>query len=149
MAHIYIAYKRADELRVGRIVAALEQHGLDIWWDRELPAAESFQQNLETRLQEAGCVVVVWSKASTQGDNQFVLDEARRGLSRKVLVAVLLDDATIPLGFGEIQAVDLRHWKGKASDPFLMDLVEAIRAKLEGRAVPPPIGPKTRVRRIL
>ncbi len=149
MAHSYIAYKRADEVRVARLVAALESHGLDIWWDRELPNAESFREHLEQRLESAGCVVIVWSKASTAGDNRFVLDEARRGAGRNILVAAMIDDVSIPLGFGEIQAVDLRHWKGKPGDPFLIDLVEAIRAKLDGRETPPPIGPAARLRRIL
>ena len=149
MASSYIAYKRSDELRVARLVAALESHGLDVWWDRKLPNAESFREHLEKRLDEAGCVVVVWSKHSTQGDNRFVLDEARRGYERKILVAAMIDDVSIPLGFGEIQAVDLRHWKKDPADPFLIDLVEAIRAKLDGREAPPTIGPAMRLRRIV
>ena len=149
MAHSYVAYKRADEVRVARLVAALQSHGLDVWWDRELPNAESFREHLEKRLETAGCVIVIWSKHSTEGDNRFVLDEARRGYERKILVAAMIDDVSIPLGFGEIQAVDLRHWKSKPGDPFLIDLVEAIRAKLEGREAPPTIGPAVRLRRIL
>jgi hypothetical protein len=148
MAHSYIAYKRADEVRVAKLVAALEEHGLDIWWDRELPNAESFRESLTNRLDEAGCVLMVWTKESTEGDTRFVLDEARRGYERKILVAVMLDNVTIPLGFGEIQTIDLRHWKGKASDPFLIDLVEAMRAKLDGREADTPKGPAARLRRI-
>lgn len=151
MTHSYIAYKREDELRVGRIVAALEQHGLDIWWDRELPGGEAWRANLTERLDTAGCVVVIWSRASAGEGRQghFVREEAQRGLDRDILVAVTIDDVRPPLGFGEIQAIDLRHWKGKANDGFLLDLVEAIRAKLEGRPAPPPIGPRIRVRRLL
>ncbi|MDG2003187.1 MAG: toll/interleukin-1 receptor domain-containing protein [Novosphingobium sp.] len=148
MPHSYIAYKRADEVRVGKLVAALEEHGLDIWWDRELPNAESFRDSLTSRLDEAGCVLMVWTKESTEGDTRFVLDEARRGYERNILVAVMLDTVTIPLGFGEIQTIDLRHWKGKASDPFLVDLAEAMRAKLEGREAETPKGPAARLRRI-
>lgn len=148
MPHSYIAYKRADEVRVGKLVAALEEHGLDIWWDRELPNAESFRDSLTNRLDEAGCVLMIWTKESTEGDTRFVLDEARRGYERGILVAVMLDNVTIPLGFGEIQTIDLRHWKGRASDPFLLDLAEAMRAKLEEREADTPKGPAARLRRI-
>jgi len=147
MSHSYIAYKRADELRVGKLAAALEAHGLDISWDGEPPNAES-RDSLTNRLDSAGCVLVVWSKESTEDDNRLVLDEARRGYERNILVAAMLDDVTIPLGFGEIQTIDLRHWKGGPSDPFLIDLAEAMRAKLEGREPDAPKGPAARLRRI-
>jgi hypothetical protein len=54
-----------------------------------------------------------------------------------------------PLGFGEIQSIDLAHWRGNARDPFFLDLVAAVRAKLEGRATPPARGPMARLVRRL
>jgi hypothetical protein len=53
------------------------------------------------------------------------------------------------LGFGEIQAIDLTHWKGNSRDPFFTDLCAAVSAKLEGRAVPPAKGPMKRLIRRL
>jgi hypothetical protein len=47
------------------------------------------------------------------------------------------------LGFGEIQAIDLTHWKRNPRDPFFQDLCAAVKAKLEGRAVPPAKGHET------
>ena len=42
---------------------------------------------------------------------------------------------------GEIQAIDLKHWKGSRRDLFFKDLFAAVAAKLEGRPVPAAKGP--------
>jgi hypothetical protein len=64
-----------------------------------------------------------------------------------VLVPVKLEKLDPPLGFGEIQAIDLAHWKGSTRDWFFQDLVAAVKAKLEGRPVPPAKGPAKRLLR--
>lgn len=149
MPHTYVAYKREDELRVARLVQALERCGVNVWWDRELPGGESWHDHLEERVSSAGCVVVVWTQASTGPENRYVRDEASRGLARDVLVPVRLDRVKIPLGFGDTQAIDLTHWKGDPKDPFFQDLVKSIDAKLTGQPVPKPVGPTARIRRRL
>jgi hypothetical protein len=85
-------------------------------------------------------VIVVWTRESVGPAGDFVRDEARRAKGRGVLVPVKLDKIDPPLGFGEIQAIDLTHWKGSSRDPFFQDLVAAVTAKLEGRPVPPGEG---------
>ena len=45
---------------------------------------------------------------------------------------VSFDPVMPPLGFGELQAIDLKRWKGNPSDPYFLDLVAACRAKLDG-----------------
>ncbi|HWA59778.1 MAG TPA: toll/interleukin-1 receptor domain-containing protein, partial [Caulobacteraceae bacterium] len=150
MSYVFISYKREDETRVGRIARSLERAGVEVWWDRGLPGGESWQANIEAKLAGAGCVVVAWSHGSVGPEGQYVRDEARRGLARGVLVPVLIDrlDA-LPLGFGETQAIDLSHWRGADQDPFLQDLIAAVRAKLAGAPAPAPRGPTGRLRRRL
>jgi hypothetical protein len=58
-----------------------------------------------------------------------------------------MDPVIPPLGFGELQAMDLSHWRGNAKDPFIMDLVEVCRAKLENRPAPPRRAPAMRLMR--
>lgn len=150
MTQVFISYKREDETRVGRIAAALEKAGLDVWWDRGLPGGESWHANIEAKLAAAGCVVVVWSRTSVGPEGHYVRDEARKGLARGVLVPVLIDSINdIPLGFGEVQAIDLVGWRGSLRSPYFQDLVAAIRAKLDGAAAPKPKGPSSRVLRRL
>jgi hypothetical protein len=149
MSDVFLSYKREDELRVGRLVKALEKHGLSVWWDRGLPGGEIWREGIDSALTAARCVVVVWTEASVGPAGGFVKDEAARGASRGVLVPVMLDRIQVPLGFGEIQAIDLSYWRRSPRDPFLLDLVAAIRAKMEGRPVPPAQGPMKRLLRRL
>lgn len=146
---VFLSYKREDEARAARVARALAHHGLAVWWDRQLPGGESWHQNIEAALDAAGCVVVLWTEGAVGPQGGYVRDEARRAQQRQRLVPVLMDRVTPPLGLGEVQAVDLTHWKGSPRDPFLLDVVAAVRAKLEGRPVPPAKGPQLRwVRRL-
>ena len=150
MSFVFISYKREDELRVGRIAQSLAAEGVEVWWDRGLPGGESWHSNIESKLKEAGCVVVVWSTASAGNDGGYVREEARRGLSRNVLVPVLIERLPeLPLGFGEVQAIDLSHWRGDRKDPFFQDLLATVRAKLDNAPLPLSKGPGARVRRRL
>jgi hypothetical protein len=151
MTTVFLSYKRDDEARAGRLVRALEAQGLRVWWDRGLQAGESWRSQIEAELAAAGCVVVLWTTASVGPEGGFVKDEAGRGLRRGVLVPVRLDAVELPLGFGEAQAIDLVGWgrglRRSARDPFVLDLVAAIRAKLDGRPAPAPLGPTKRLLR--
>lgn len=146
MSHVFISYKREDEARVGRLARALEAEGLEVWWDRGLPGGESWHANIEAKLADAGCVVVVWSEHSAGGEGGYVREEARRGLNRNLLVPVLIDRiGQLPLGFGEIQALDLTRWRGSPRDPFFQDLVATIRAKLANEPLPAARAPAKRL----
>jgi len=149
MSAIFLSYKREDELRVGRLVHALENAGLSVWWDRGLAVGENWRAEIQTALQSAKCVIVVWTQASVGPTGDFVRDEAGQAKRRGILVPILLDKVEPPLGFGEIQAIDLARWKGRARDPFFGDLVAAVNARLEGRPIPPAKGPMRRVMRRL
>jgi hypothetical protein len=149
MNEVFVSYKREDEARVGRFVQALENSDLSVWWDRGLPGGESWRKQIQTALDAAQCVIVVWTHTSVGPTGDFVRDEAGQAKQRGLLVPVLLDRVSPPLGFGEIQAIDLTHWKGNARDPFFQDLVAAVSAKLEGRPVPPAKGPMKRLARRL
>lgn len=150
MSHVFLSYKREDEMRAAQIARALEAEGLEVWWDRGLPGGESWHSNIEAKLRDAGCVVVVWSLNSTSTAGGFVREEARRGLNRNILVPVLIDAVSdLPLGFGEIQAVDLTRWRGDRGDAHFQDLVATVRAKLANQPMPAPRGPTKRIRRRL
>jgi hypothetical protein len=149
MNELFVSYKREDERRVGRLVQALERTGLSIWWDRGLPSGENWRQQLQSALDTAKCVIVVWTQESVGPAGDFVRDEAGQAKRRGVLVPVMFDKVPPPLGFGEIQAIDLTRWKGNPRDPFFQDLYAAVTAKLEGRPVPPARGPMKRLARQL
>jgi hypothetical protein len=147
MSDVFISYKREDEVRVARLAHVLEQAGLATWWDRGLPGAESWRENIASALDAAKVVVVVWSHGSVGPEGAFVRDEAGRAMARGILVPVMIDKVTPPLGFGELQAIDLTAWRGSPRDPFFQDLVAVIRAKLANDPAPAPTGPTRRAMR--
>lgn len=150
MTDVFLSYKREDEARVGRLVQALEKAGLKVWWDRGLPGGESWRANIQGALDGAKCVIVAWTHESVGPVGDFVRDEAGQAKARGILVPIILEHGVRPpLGFGELQAIDLAHWRGNTSDPFFRDLVAACQAKLEGRPVPPARGPMARLVRRL
>ncbi len=149
MNGVFLSYKSEDANRVSRLAAALQECGFDVWWDRDLPGGENWHAQIRTALESAKCVIVAWTRASVGPSGDFVRDEARQGKQRGILVPVRLEPIEPPLGFGEIQAIDLTRWKGSTGDPFFQDLVAAVRAKMEGRAVPAAKGPLMRLKRRL
>lgn len=150
MSHVFISYKQEDMARARRIAGALENSGFSVWWDRSLPNAQSWHVTIEEKLKDAGCVIVLWSHGAVAPEGHFVRDEARVGQEKGLLVPVLIDRVRPPLGFGELQAIDLVGWRGNASSPFYKDLVATVRAKIEGGTAPPPRGQKIRLaRRVL
>ena len=146
MTHdVFLSYKREDERRTLDVRRALERHGLSVWWDRELPNAEDWRAITSAALDAARCIVVLWTDASVRHTQGFVMDEANRGRLRGVLVPVALDKVDPPLGFGQLQTLDLSHWRGGWRDPIFLDLVAAVRAKIAGVASPPARGPLRRL----
>jgi hypothetical protein len=79
VSHIFISYKREDEVRVARLAQQLETalagDGIAVWWDLALPGAENWREHIDVRLDTAAAVVVVWSAASVSREGGC----ARRG----------------------------------------------------------------------
>jgi hypothetical protein len=96
--------------------------GFDVWFDRDIPPGENFDQVIESALHRARAVVVLWSRHSV--GSRWVVAEAA---SKVKLVPVLLDDAVIALEFRRIQAADLIDWNGDPKHPGYRSLVETLR----------------------
>jgi hypothetical protein len=107
---------------------SLRDRGVSVWWDREILAGERFDQAIDDALENAKCVLVLWSRRSVRSD--WVQDEATRGRSRGVLIPVRIDDAAAPLGFSRLQTADLAGWQGEADHPELQRLVKSIERLL-------------------
>lgn len=141
---IFLSYKREDERYAARLAKALEAEGLAVWWDRSLIPAESWREQIQSALDAAKCVVVIWTRESAGPQGDFVRDEAGQAKGRGVLVPVMMEKTRLPIGFGEMQAVDLIGWRGSRSNIFFKDLVAACRAKIDGERPPKPRGPLRR-----
>lgn len=125
MADIFLSYKREDRDRAQRVEAALQAHGLDVFWDHELlPSTVPYRVALGQELDRARCVLVLWSHRSV--DSEWVLDEATQGKEGGKLVCARIDDVKMPLGFRQLQAADLTAWDGDTQADVFQQLVLGI-----------------------
>ncbi len=146
MSDVFVSYKREDEARVAPLVDGLRGAGLAVWWDRDIPGGDSWRQTLAERLAAARCVVVVWSAASAGAQGEFVHDEAGRAKARGVLLPVRIDAVAEPIGFGEVQSLDLVGWRGNPRDRRFQNVVAAVKALVAGQPRPRPMTPARRAR---
>lgn len=116
MSDIFVAYAHEDRERVRSLAEALAGVGWSVFWDRTIPTGLTGHSFVGKELKEARCVVVAWSHHAIE--SEWVLEEAGDARQRQVLIPVLLDPVTPPLGFGSLQALDLTDWSGEAESPL-------------------------------
>ncbi len=66
MSDIFISHKREEQATARKLANALESEGWTVWWAPKLRAGEHFDDVIEKALNEAKCVIVMWSKRSVQ-----------------------------------------------------------------------------------
>lgn len=118
MIDIFVSYKSDDRERVRPIVEALEAAGWEVWWDKHVEAGRAFDREIENAIDDAKCVVVIWSATSV--DSDWVRNEASEGLDRAILVPVALDDVRPPLAFRRQQTINY------FANPSYGDIVTAV-----------------------
>lgn len=141
---VFLSYKAEDRSRLVPLVTVLEAEGFSVWWDAHIGGGANWHEVIEQNLDSAKCVVVAWSRRSVGPDGHFVRDEARRAQRRGVYVPVCIDAVDPPLGFGEIQALSLKGWKGDRADPRFQALVKAVHGKVSGDHLSRPHAPVRR-----
>jgi hypothetical protein len=124
VSDIFLSYSREDWERATKIAKTFEMHGYSVWWDQNIPPGKRYEEYILEKLNQAKCVLVLWSKNSVKSD--WVKDEADWGRKREILVPVLIDDVDIPLGFGQIQTAGLMNWRGKVLDPGFSSLLMSV-----------------------
>jgi TIR domain len=120
---VFISYAREDRVCAGRFAEAFAGHGCQVWWDREIDVGADFSATIESALEAARTVVVLWSEHSVRSG--FVKDEAARARDTGKLHPVRIADVPLPLGFGHIQTVDLFDCATTGED--FLSLVDQLR----------------------
>lgn len=115
MSDIFISYASEDRERVLRLVHALEARGWSVFWDRKIPFGQTWRQVIGSELDQAHCVIVLWSHNAIT--SLWVQEEAEEAKRRNILIPILIDDVQPPLGFRSIQTANLSGWKGDSSSP--------------------------------
>jgi hypothetical protein len=138
MADVFLSYAREDAARAELVARGLEQAGLDVFWDNEIPPGQTWADYIEQKLTQCKALIVLWSEHSTK--SQWVREEARMGRDKGVLIPVMMDASTPPFGFGEVQAANLSGWNGEADHPGWRRFLDAVTRAAQGapRQAPQP-----------
>jgi tetratricopeptide (TPR) repeat protein len=136
MSDVFISYANEDRERAGNLAKALQDLGWSVWWDRKIIAGQSFDQEIERELENANCVVVLWSENSVS--SEWVKNEAADAVERAVLVPAMIDRVKLPLEFRRKQTADLVGWHGEASHAGFKALGDGITATIGGKVPPRP-----------
>ncbi len=125
MADVFINYVREDRDLATTIATSLASEGLSTWWDRKIPVGVDFLEAIEAAMQEAGCILTIWSPRSV--DSNWVKAEAEFALEHNKLLPVAVSpDVKIPLGFRAIQTLFLNTTDPTRND-WLAGLAHDVR----------------------
>src|SRR3954470_13691068 len=137
---IFLSYAHGDHAQAQRLAGVLQRGGYTVWWDALIEGGTRYAKTIDEALEKADAVLVLWSKQSIESD--WVRDEAAQGRDRHRLVPLSLDGTQPPLGFRQIQTIDLSHWRGRA-DAQQIDAVRRAIATAVGQE-PAPRRPQLR-----
>src|SRR5262249_26140125 len=128
MSDIFISYKREEQAMARNLANALEREGWTVWWDPKLRAGEHFDDVIEKALNEAKCVIVMWSKLSV--NSEYIKAEATEALEQEKLVPVKIEDVNLPFRFKRVHTPSLLDWNGSRASPDFLKFVSDIAAVL-------------------
>jgi len=145
MARVFLSYAREDVETARKLAGALTDAGQTVWWDRHLHGGANFGEEIDRELKNAQAVMVLWSPASIA--SAWVQDEAAEGRDSGRLVPAILESVKPPLGFRQLQCVDLSPWHKDGQSEPINEVLTAIAkmagdesaAKTEAPAAPEPI----------
>ena len=127
MASVFLSYDHEDSALAAPIAAALENAGHSVWWDRQIHGGAEYNSEIESAVERADAVVVLWTERSVK--SAWVRDEAAEGRDSGKLVPVSLDDAKPPMGFRQYQTIRLSRPKGRKAPPEIEQLARAAVAR--------------------
>ncbi len=140
MADIFLSYSSKDRQRAESIVSVFEAQSWKVFWDPQIGTRESYFDRLQTELQSARAVVVLWTENSLQ--SRWVREEADYAANRGLLYPAQLEEFELPLGFRTIQTANLVGWTSGANHPemvkLISDLERAIGCRRPTRSIPAP-----------
>ena len=137
MARVFLSYAREDVETARKLAGVLANAGQSVWWDRHVHGGANFSEEIDRELKSAEAVMVLWTASSIS--SAWVQDEAAEGRDSGRLVPATLDSIKPPLGFRQLQCIDLSAWHKEGRTEAIDDLLVAI-SKIAGDR--PTAGPE-------
>lgn len=141
--YVFVSYARADERQAKAIIKCIDRAGFRVWWDALIPSGERFSARIAEALAGAKAIVVLWSVHSI--DSVWVQDEAGWGRDHHRLIPISIDGSEPPLGFRQLQCVNLAKGGVRSSNPEMRRALSSIAEMLDRPA--PQFGPEPLVSR--
>lgn len=104
---VFLSYSRNDQEKVSAIYDLLTADGYDVFMDTDIHKGSDFRKRISIELEKAKCIVGFWSETSI--NSQWVIDEADYAKLHGKLIPALLDSSNPPIGFGNLNAANLRE----------------------------------------
>ena len=112
MADIFISYAKEDRRKARTLAEEFEKVGWTVWWDRDIPAGETFAEYIKKQLDSAP--VCGSSLVCKVGGQQVGQEGGKKSQRPNKLIPVLVENVTPPWVFEDIQTRDLTLWGGEA-----------------------------------
>lgn len=130
MAEVVISYSREDRDRIALIARQLEAIGVDVWFDRKIPAGRSFNQVILEEIRKSKVVLVCWSPLAVA--SKWVNAEATEADENNIYLPIKIAECKVGLPFNRLQTEDMTHWHGDSQDTTWLKIVDRI-AHMAGR----------------
>ena len=93
MADIFLSYDSDDRPVAELLAAKFDERGWTVWWDQVIPVGETWSGYIKAQLDEAQCVVVLWSSNSVT--SAWVAKEARYAVKKGILLPVRIEEVEV------------------------------------------------------
>ena len=138
MADVFVSYDRRDRDLAEKVVAALTEQGLTVWWDDRITPHETWDKTIEREVDSAKKVLVLWTKHSVESDWVRTEAGAAKESTPPKLIQARFSDCKVPLAFRLLQHVDLIGWTPKRKHSGWDRLVMWLKDGLDRPAAPAP-----------
>jgi hypothetical protein len=125
VSDIFISYARGDRDKAQLLAHAFQHHGWTVWWDREIVPGSVFERTIEEAIDNARCMIVLWSQKAVASD--WVRAEMEEGRQRGIVIPTRLDNAQFPLPIRQIQSCGLSAWHGGVDGEGIEELLQAVK----------------------
>ena len=127
--YVFVSYARADEKAAKAFIRIIERAGYGVWWDGLIPGGERFSSRISDALEGARAIAVLWSAHSMQSN--WVQDEAAFARDHHRLVPISIDGTEPPLGFRQLQCIDISKGGARASNPAVHRALQTIAEMMD------------------